>query len=69
MFTSQKHALSHTISLAVNYRFFSHRDVSYRFNGKNDNVLLEFPIVDRYLCYFCFKLIIKVPNTYLFMDN
>ena len=32
--TSQKRALSHAISLAVNYRLFSHGDVSYRFNGK-----------------------------------
>ena len=39
---SQKRALSHAISLAVNYRLFSHGDVSYRFNGKNDNVVLEF---------------------------
>ena len=39
--TSQKRALSHAISLAVNYRLFSHGDVSYRFNGKNDNVVLE----------------------------
>ena len=30
--------------LAVNYRLFSHGDVSYRFNGKNDNVVLEFRI-------------------------
>ena len=33
--------VTHAISLAVNYRLFSHGDVSYRFNGKNDNVLLE----------------------------
>ena len=39
--TSQKRALSHAISLAVNYRLFSHGAVSYRFNGKNDNVVLE----------------------------
>ena len=39
--TSQKRVLSHAISLAVNYRLFSHGDVSYRFNGKNDNVVLE----------------------------
>ena len=38
---SQKRALSHAISLAVNYGLFSHGDVSYRFNGKNDNVVLE----------------------------
>ena len=44
--TSQKRALSHAISLAVNYHLFSHGDVSYRFNGKNDNVLLEFAIID-----------------------
>ena len=42
--TSQKRALSHAISLAVNYRLFSHGDVSYRFNGKNDNVVLEYSI-------------------------
>ena len=30
--------------LAVNYRLFSHGDVSYRFNGKNDNVVLEYKI-------------------------
>ena len=37
--TSQKRALSHSIPLAVNYRLFSHGDVSYTFNGKN--VVLE----------------------------
>ena len=42
--TSQKRALSHAISLAVNYRLFSHGDVSYRFNGKNDNVVLELSV-------------------------
>ena len=44
--TSQKNALSHAISLAVNYRLFSHGDVSYRFNGKNDNVVLELCLFD-----------------------
>ena len=39
--TSQKQALLHAISLAVNYRLFSQCDVSYRSNGKNDNVVLE----------------------------
>ena len=39
--TSQKHPLSHTISLTVNYYLFTHSDISHRFNGKNDNVLLE----------------------------
>ena len=39
--TSQKRALSHALSLAVNYRLFSHGDVAYRFNGKNDNAVLE----------------------------
>ena len=43
--TSQKRALSHAISLAVNYRLFSHGDVSYSFNGKNDNVELELSII------------------------
>ena len=32
------------ISLAVNYRIFSHCDVSYRFNCKNDNAVLELSI-------------------------
>ena len=32
------------ISLAVNYRLFSHDDVSYRFNGENDNIVLEYKI-------------------------
>ena len=41
---SQKRALSHAISLAVNYRLFSHGDVSHRFNGENDNVVLELPL-------------------------
>ena len=39
--TSEKRALSQSISLAVNYRLFSHGDVSYRSNGKHDNVVLE----------------------------
>ena len=43
--TSQKRARSHAISLAVNYRLFSHGDVSNRFNGKNDNVVLEFGLL------------------------
>ena len=50
--TSQKRALSHIISLAVNYRLFSHGDVSYRFNGKNDNAVLEFKIYIIYQQYF-----------------
>ena len=43
--TSQKRALSHAISLAVNYRLFSNGDVSYRVNGKNDNVVLESELI------------------------
>ena len=46
--TSQKRALSHAISLAANYRLFSHGDVFYRFNGKNDNVVLESMIIQNY---------------------
>ena len=49
--TSQKRALSHVISLAVNYRLFSHGDVSYRFNCKNDNVVLEFFVVAQNINY------------------
>ena len=47
--TSQKRHISHAISLAVNYRLFSHGDVSYRLNGKNDNVVLE--SVDKVISY------------------
>ena len=39
---SQKRALSHAISFAVIYRLFSHGEVSYRFNGKNNNVVYEY---------------------------
>ena len=45
--TSQRrvvsHAISliHAISLTVNYRLVAHIEVSYRFNGANDNVVLE----------------------------
>ena len=47
--TSQKRAISHANSLAVNYRLFSQGDVSYRFNGKNDNVVLEYMIYHGYM--------------------
>ena len=40
--TSQKRAFSHAISFTVNYSLFTHSDVSYRFNGENDHVVLEF---------------------------
>ena len=41
---SQKRALSHVISFSANYRLFAHSDVSYRFSGKCDNVVLEFSV-------------------------
>ena len=28
-------------SLTVNHRYFTHSDISYTFNGKSDNVMLE----------------------------
>ena len=40
--TSQKRGLSHVIPFAVNYRLFSHGVVSYMFNEKSDNVVLEY---------------------------
>ena len=49
--TSQKRALSHAISLAVNYRLFSHCEVSYRFNGKNDNIVLECVLMETKAVY------------------
>ena len=44
---SQKHALKNPLSFTGNYQLFAHSDVSYRFNGENDNVVLEFWIKDR----------------------
>ena len=40
--TSQKRALSHVNSFAVNYHLFSHGVVSYMFNEESDNVVLEY---------------------------
>ena len=40
--TSQKRAHSHVISFAGNYCLFAQSDVSYRLNGDNDNVVLEY---------------------------
>ena len=31
----------------MNYCSFAHSDVSYRFKGENDNVVLEFMIIER----------------------
>ena len=42
----KKRALSHAISLAVNYRLFSHGGFSCRFNGKNDDVVLELTVFE-----------------------
>ena len=50
--TSQKRALSHAISLAVNDRLFSHGDISYRFNKKNDKVVLEYILNELFLIYY-----------------
>ena len=53
----------------VNYHLFSHGDVSYRFNGKNDNIVLEFEIIHRYFFLFLHKNIsctkVRVPTTYI----
>ena len=43
--------ITHAISLAVNYRLFSHGDVSYRFNGENDNVVLELNLIGDFYSY------------------
>ena len=37
-------ANSHAISLATNYRLFAHRDVSYRFRGGGNDIVLEFDL-------------------------
>ena len=39
--TSQKSHLTHIILFTVNYCLFANGDVSIRFNGKDDNVVLE----------------------------
>ena len=62
---SQKHALSHIISFAGNYRLFAHSDVSYRFNGESDNVVLEYNIIQqrRYAFTFClFEMLLSAVN-------
>ena len=63
---SQKRALSHVISLAGNYRLFAHSDVSYRFNGESDNVVLEYNIniqQRRYAFTFClFEMLLTAVN-------
>ena len=59
---SQMRALLHAISLAVNYRLFSHGDVSYRFKGKNDNVVLECLFTSFYMLMFILILVECVIN-------
>ena len=39
--TSQKRHLMHVILFTVNYCLFANCDVSIRFNGKDDNIVLE----------------------------
>ena len=39
---TQNCALLRTISFTGNYRLFAHSDISYTFNGENDNVVLEY---------------------------
>ena len=34
-------SLPHSISLIVNYHFFAHSELSYRFNGENDKGVIE----------------------------
>ena len=38
---SQKHHLTHVILFTVNYCLFANDEVSIRFNGKDDNVMLD----------------------------
>ena len=45
--TSQKCHLLHVFFFTVNYCLFANGDVSIRFNGKDDNVVLEFDITSR----------------------
>ena len=49
----KKRTLSHAFSLAVNYRLFSHGGFSCRFNGKNDNVVLELTVFECSACCIC----------------
>ena len=48
--TSQKCTLSHAISFTGNYCLLAQSDFSYRFNGENDNVVLEFCL--HFVCSF-----------------
>ena len=45
---SQKSTLTyvHALSFTGNYHIFAHSNVSNRFNGRNDNVVLELMIFD-----------------------
>ena len=57
--------------LAKNYRLFSHGDVSYRFNGKNDNVVLVYErgsdkgSFGHFSCFYVIK-ISKTPKISIF---
>ena len=43
--TSQKRHLTRVILFTLNYCLFAHGDVSIRFNGKDDNVVLECMVI------------------------
>ena len=46
--TSQKRHLTRVILLTVNYCSFANGDVSIRFNGKDENVVLEYQILGKF---------------------
>ena len=51
---SQKSHLTRVILSTVNYCLFANGDVSIRFNGKDDNVVLEFNFLHIWKVTFCY---------------
>ena len=52
--TSQKCHILRVILFTVNYCLFTNGDVSIRFNGKDDNIVLELEILLLYCELSCF---------------
>ena len=53
--------LTRVILLTVNYCSFANGDVSIRFNGKDDNVVLEYQILGKFMILCCFFLFVYPP--------
>ena len=67
--TSQKCFLTRVILFTVNYCLFANGDVSIRFNGKDDNVVLEFILFIFLLFFILFYLFIYLFFWFCFVSN